>query len=103
MWNGCSFSTQKCFKTFVFVFFFIIHCELYYTNEGFQEVVDNGSKVVGDVKYLVLFFGVLDSGFEDFLLSIRGLLYSSVWCCGYNGVMTFYKCENKWKKLQMML
>jgi len=40
--------------------------------------VDNGSKVVGDVKYLVLFFGVLDSGFEDFLLSIRGLLYSSV-------------------------
>lgn len=55
MWNGCSFSTQKCFKTFVFVFFFIIHCELYYTNEGFQEVVDNGSKVVGDVKYLVLF------------------------------------------------
>ncbi len=58
--------------------FFIIHCELYYTNEGFQEVVDNGSKVVGDVKYLVLFCGVLDSGFEDFLLSIRGLLYSSV-------------------------
>jgi hypothetical protein len=32
----------------------------------FKKWWNNGSKVVGDVKYLVLFCGVLDSGFVDF-------------------------------------
>jgi hypothetical protein len=33
----------------------------------FKKWWNNGSKVVGDVKYLVLFCGVLDSDFVDFL------------------------------------
>jgi hypothetical protein len=65
-------------KKLCFFFFSLFIVNFTKPMKVFKKRWNNGSRVVGNVKYLVLFCGVLDSGFVDFLWSIRGLLYSSV-------------------------